>query len=216
MPSALSLPLTFSLENITRLSTRGIRGMTVDRHAVVEVRIAPSIPSPERGFILDPASEWLPAPGEVLWIGHGETYLAALPVPKGEFVPILPLPVLPRIMAKGLGLGVTTMPNGKVVRHCAIDTSFDRAIHDGFVTVHFHDNDFAKVERAFEKLNDKALAKLGKFEWLEEHNPEAIEEADRYMFEVTDVTGEKRLLERYLDDGIASCAAVVLQLSPRD
>ncbi|MBM3615225.1 MAG: hypothetical protein FJX28_07265 [Alphaproteobacteria bacterium] len=102
MPSALSLPVTFSLENITRLSTRGIRGMTVDRHAVVEVRIAPSIPSPERGFILDPASEWLPAPGKVLWIGHGETYLAALPVPKGEFVPILPLPVLPRIMAKGL------------------------------------------------------------------------------------------------------------------
>ena len=216
MPSAPTLPLVFSLEAITRLSARGLHGMTVDRHAVVDVRIKPSIPAPERGFVLDPASEWLPAPGELLWIGHGETYLAALPVPKGEFAPILPLPVAPRMMAKGLGLGVATLPNGKVVRQCSIDTTFDRALHDGFVTVHFRDNEFAKVERAFEKLNDKALDKLGTFEWLEENNPAAIEEADRYMFKVTDVTGETRLLERYLDDSVPSCAAVVLELSQPD
>jgi hypothetical protein len=101
-----------------------------------------------------------------------------------------------------------------VVRRCVIDTTFALALHDGYITACFHGNDFAKVEKAFEKLNDKALAKLGKFEWLEENNPQAIEEADRYMFEVTDAAGETRLLERYLDDDVASCAATVLRLSP--
>jgi hypothetical protein len=110
MPATPELPMVFSLERITRIKVLGIHGMTVDQYAVIDVVIRPAIPSPERGFILDPASDFIPAPGELLRIGLEATFLAALPVPKGEFIPILPLPVPPRLMAKGSGLAVAILP----------------------------------------------------------------------------------------------------------